>query len=169
MSYGKNRTERMSFRASEQTVKMLPSLLQYVSVSSISQLTEVAIIMLALGVGKMSLEEVPVTLKPIVENIQNNLLVKNSNENMSTEYLSAQRVGWLDRELREIEKICYTSRDMIMNMLPSIVMMTNEQLAALPDSFKSADSRFNDDKHYFTKCSEENFKEAIRRSQLNKF
>lgn len=163
MSYRNNRTERISFRASEKTAEIIPSLCQAVSANSVSQLAEVAIVMLAIESGKMSSDEVPISIKPIVDNIQNNILVKNSNESLSTDYLSAQRVGWLDRELREIEKICYVTRDMVMNMLPSTVMMTNEQLAQLPDSFKSADPRLEDDKHYFAVRSEENFKECIRK------
>lgn len=169
MSYRNNRTERISFRASEKTTEIIPSLCQAVSANSISQLAEIAIVMLAIGVGKMTSDEAPISIKPIVDNIENNLLVKNSNENLSTDYLSAQRVGWLDRELREIEKICYVTRDMVMNMLPGVVLTPSEQLAERPDLFKSADPRIEDDKHYFAVRSEENFKECIRRNQIKKF
>lgn len=168
MSYRNNRTERKSFRVSEQTARIIPSLCQAVSANSTSQLSEVAIVMLAISIGKMTSDEAPLSIKPIVDNIENNLLVKNSNENISTEYLSSQRVGWLDRELREIEKICYVTRDMVMNMLPSAVLIPNEQLAEMPNSFKSADPRLEDEKHYFAVRSEQNFKECIRRNQINR-
>lgn len=164
MSYGNNRTIRKSFRTSEKTAEIIPDLCRTVGANSSSQITEVAIVVLAIVVGKMTPDKVPLSIKPIVDYIQNNFLVKKINESVQEDYITNRQT---ERQLREIEKICYITRDMVMNMLPSVITMSDEQLASMPDIFKSADPRIEDEKHYFAQRSEKNFKECIRRNQMS--